>query len=75
MDFIDITQDGKVKKAVIKEGYGEQPPLHSRCFVHYVGRIVDSGDEFMNTEKENGSGQPATIVAGRGKLLSDYVIS
>ncbi|KAJ3047569.1 cytochrome P450 monooxygenase 9 [Rhizophlyctis rosea] len=55
--YIDLVPDGKLKKRIIREGYGE--PIHpeSSVFVHYTGyihpdgRIFDSsrdrGDEFQ----------------------------
>ena len=68
MDFVNVTEDGGVSKKVITEGYGDTPPLHARCVVHYVGRLADDGNEFMDTKKENAAGEPAIIVAGRGKV-------
>ena len=68
MEFISVTEDGSVAKRVVAKGTGDMPPLHARCVVHYVGRTVEDGKEFMNTKTENASGEPATLVAGRGKL-------
>ena len=35
--------------------------------VHYVGRLAHSGSAFMDTKESGSSGQPVTVVAGRGK--------
>jgi hypothetical protein len=35
--------------------------------VHYIGRLADSGSIFMDTKEAGTSGQPVTVVAGRGK--------
>lgn len=36
--------------------------------VHYVGRLAESGEIFMDTRKESQSEEPEEIVAGRGAL-------
>jgi len=42
--------------------------------VHYNGRLADSGSIFMDTKETGSSGQPVTVVAGRGKISSLYKI-
>ena len=36
--------------------------------MHYVGRLVSTGEEFLDTKAESQSGEPVQVVAGRGKL-------
>lgn len=35
--------------------------------MHYVGRLVPSGEVFMNTKTDSDKAAPVMIVAGRGK--------
>lgn len=37
--------------------------------VHYVGLLADSGNIFMDTKEAGSSGQPVTVVAGRGTVI------
>jgi hypothetical protein len=30
-NIIDVTEDGKVRKVVVREGSGGVPPLHAQC--------------------------------------------
>ncbi|KAK9820125.1 hypothetical protein WJX72_006361 [[Myrmecia] bisecta] len=64
-DAVSLTQDGGVVKRVIKQGYGDLPPLHARCLVHYVGKLEESGEVFMDTRAESPAQEPVRIVAGR----------
>lgn len=40
-------------------------PLHRA--VHYVGRLADSGELFMDTRRESQAEEPEVVVAGRGE--------
>lgn len=35
--------------------------------VHYVGRLADSGEVFMDTRMESQTEEPEEVVAGRGE--------
>jgi hypothetical protein len=35
--------------------------------VHFVGRLAETGEVFMNTREESESQEPETLVAGRGE--------
>ena len=44
--------------------------LHSTLMpstVHYIGRLADSGDIFINTREESTASEPVIVVAGRGQ--------
>lgn len=71
-----VTEDGGVRKMIVHHGCGDQVvPLHATCLVHYVGRILSTGDVFMDTLKGGGDDdvvqssvqrEPVKLVAGRG---------
>ena len=42
------------------------PPAAHLLPVHYVGRLAESGQVFMDTRKESQGEEPAVLVAGRG---------
>ncbi|GAB4823500.1 hypothetical protein N2152v2_010546 [Parachlorella kessleri] len=65
---VQVTPDGGVTKLVLREGSGEVPPKHSRCLVHYTGRLVDSGEVFIDTHDETSGQEPVQLVAGRDSL-------
>ena len=41
-EYINITEDGGVKKKIIKEGTGEQAKEGSEVHVNYIGRNKDN---------------------------------
>ena len=43
------------------------------CVVHYKGRVIQSGEIFMDSVSESESKEPVKVVAGRG-MKSDNVI-
>ena len=71
-----VTEDGGVRKRIVRHGCGDQVvPLHATCLVHYAGRILSTGDVFINTLKGGGDDnvgqstvqrEPSKLVAGRG---------
>jgi len=67
-DAIPVVEGGEVVKHVVKQGCGEVPVMHARCFVHYTGYLQENGEQFACTRDE-GSGEPFQIIAGR--VLSD----
>eukprot|EP00887_Chlorella_sp_A99_P006126 scaffold22.g6126.t1 len=68
---VNITADGKVSKRILKQGDGECPSKHARCLVHYVGRLAESGDVFMDSKDESRSNEPVTVVAGRDTVARE----
>jgi hypothetical protein len=54
----NLTEDGGVvvlsrdTSHVSPENLELRPPLHARCFVHYVGTIVKTGEKFMDTKTD-----------------------
>jgi hypothetical protein len=36
------------------------------CSVNYAGRVLPSGELFIKSQNESGSGGPLKVVAGRG---------
>ena len=41
-DYINVTEDGGVKKKILKEGTGEQPADGNEVHVNYIGRNKDN---------------------------------
>ena len=35
-EAINVTEDGGVKRLVVREGTGDVPPLHSRCLGEFI---------------------------------------
>jgi hypothetical protein len=44
---------------------GPHPLLHA---VHYIGRIAETGEVFMDTKQESPTQEPQEIVSGRGEF-------
>lgn len=68
---INVTEDGKVKKRVLVEGHGDLPPKHARCLVHYVARLAESGELFMDTRSETDTSEAVPVIAGRTSGMRD----
>ena len=41
-DYVAITADGKIKKKIIREGWGKAPQLQQYVRVHYTGMLTDT---------------------------------
>lgn len=71
-DEVVVSSGGVVKK-VTRQGNGDVVPLHATCLVHYVGRILSSGEIFMDTCRGDHA-SPVQMIAGRGGCLSSVFV-
>ena len=63
-----------VHKVVLTEGTGSVVPLHAICLVRHAGRILSTGDVFVDdsqTSAPDGSGGLTHIVAGRDAVRNN----
>eukprot|EP01057_Protomagalhaensia_wolfi_P002864 Protomagalhaensia_wolfi_Nauph_80__2863@NODE_2962_length_931_cov_139_209641_g71_i1_p1_GENE_NODE_2962_length_931_cov_139_209641_g71_i1NODE_2962_length_931_cov_139_209641_g71_i1_p1_ORF_typecomplete_len218_score37_43FKBP_C/PF00254_28/1_1e32TPR_11/PF13414_6/2_1e03TPR_11/PF13414_6/0_00013DUF3856/PF12968_7/0_00086TPR_2/PF07719_17/0_0046TPR_1/PF00515_28/0_0065TPR_3/PF07720_12/0_067TPR_16/PF13432_6/0_089MIT/PF04212_18/0_12NRBF2_MIT/PF17169_4/0_22TPR_12/PF13424_6/0_28_NODE_2962_length_931_cov_139_209641_g len=67
-EFVDLLGNGKVLKAIVKPGTGEQPPVNSEVRVHYRGTLLD-GTEFDSSYKRN---EPFTFTIGQGQVIKGW---
>lgn len=70
-EAVALTDDGLLHVLTLREGEGVVPPKHSRCLVHYVGRLADSGEMFMDTRSESQTEEPAVVIAGRDAAIQE----
>ena len=47
--FYDLTDDGGIKKKVLKEGFGENPKFGQKVLIHFIGKIKSNELIFSNT--------------------------
>ncbi|ORX48915.1 FKBP-like protein [Piromyces finnis] len=69
--YILLTEDGGVKKKIIKEGTGDFPPAGSKVTVHYDGYLYPSGDEFDSSRKRH---SPFTFNLSKGEVIRAWDI-
>ena len=67
-DYINITEDGGVKKKILKEGNGEAAKEGVEVHVNYVGRNSD------NKIFDQTKGQPFTFKIGEHKVIKGWEI-
>lgn len=61
-------------KVIMKEGTGSVVPLHATCLVRHAGRVLSTGDVFVDdshTSAPDGSGGLTQIVAGRDAVRNN----
>jgi FKBP-type peptidyl-prolyl cis-trans isomerase len=61
----------QIRKQIIKEGTGSNPPIYSNVIVHYTGKFEDGRvfDSSLNR------GQPFTFNLGAGQVIRGWDIS
>jgi len=69
--YILLTEDGGVKKKIIKEGTGDLPPAGSKVTVHYDGYLYPSGEEFDSSRKRH---SPFTFNLSKGEVIKAWDI-
>jgi FKBP-type peptidyl-prolyl cis-trans isomerase len=61
---VPLTQDGKVKKVLIRDGYGRSPRENDRAVIHYTGYLSD-GTAFDSSRSRQGF----QFTVGKGVIL------
>jgi len=69
--YVLLTEDGGVKKKIIKEGTGDLPPAGSKVTVHYDGYLYPSGEEFDSSRKRH---SPFTFNLSKGEVIKAWDI-
>ena len=67
-DYVNITEDGGVKKKILKEGKGELPVEGSEVHVNYIGR--NSENKVFDQTKD----KPFTFKLGENKVIKGWEI-
>ena len=65
-DYINITEDGGVKKKILKEGKGDLPTEGSEVHVNYIGR--NSDNKVFDQTKD----KPFTFKIGGGQVIKGW---
>ena len=65
---MDLTEDGGLKKRLIKEGHGECPPVNSKVKVHYVGTLLN-GEKFDSSRDR---GDLFEFTLGKGQVIKGW---
>ncbi len=63
-----------VHKVILKDGTGPVVPLHAICLVRHAGRVLSTGDVFVDDSKTSapdGSGGLTHLVAGRDAVRNN----
>ena len=67
-EYINVTEDGGVKKKILKEGKGELPTQGNEVHVNYIGR--NSDNKVFDQTKD----KPFTFKIGDGKVIKGWDI-
>jgi peptidylprolyl isomerase len=70
-NWIKLTEDEGVQKAIFKEGTGETSPEGYEVEVHYVGRLVSNGKVFDSSRDRNSTFK---FVLGSGSVIKGWDI-
>jgi len=68
--YVSITEDGKVKKKIVKLGFGDFPSAGKFVRVHYTG-MLDDGTIFDSSRNR---GIAFTFELGKGEVISGWDI-
>lgn len=71
VDYINITEDGGVKKKILKEGKGMLPELGYGVSINYFGRNSDNKVFDQNQDKEN----PFRFIIGAKQVIKGLEIA
>ncbi|KAL4443626.1 hypothetical protein ABPG75_011363 [Micractinium tetrahymenae] len=74
-EAVPLTEDGLLHLLTLREGEGDVPPKHARCLVHFVGRLAETGEVFMDTRLESQTEEPQVVVAGRHAATQETGLS
>lgn len=66
VDYINVTEDGGIKKKIIKEGKGELPSQGNEVYVNYIGRNKDN--KIFDQTKD----KPFTFKLGSGQVIKGW---
>lgn len=69
--YINITDDGGVKKFITVSGEGENPTAGKEVEVHYEGSLLENGKIFDSSKIK---GTPFRFVLGEGKVIKGWEI-
>jgi peptidylprolyl isomerase len=69
-NYSNVTEDGGVKKYIIKEGEGDYPPSGYEVEVHYEGRLHSNGNIF-DSSKNRGTFK---FLLGEGSVIKGWEI-
>ena len=67
-EYINVTEDGGVKKKILKEGTGEQPADGNEVHVNYIGRNKDN--KVFDQTKD----KPFTFKMGSHQVIKGWEI-
>ena len=68
-EYINITEDGGIKKRILKEGQGANPKEGNEVVISYVGKFKD---EILVYSKEN---EPFSFTLGEKKVMKGWEIA
>ena len=68
-EYINITEDGGIKKRILKEGQGANPKEGNEVVISYVGKFKD---EILVYSKEN---EPFSFILGEKKVMKGWEIA
>jgi len=69
--YVLLTEDGGVKKKILKQGTGDLPPTGSKVTVHYDGYLYPTGEEFDSSRKRH---SPFTFNLSKGEVIKAWDI-
>jgi FK506-binding protein 4/5 len=68
--WIQVTEDGGIKKKILSEGSGDTYPIAgSDVFCHYVGTLVSTGNKFDSSRDRN---SPFNFQIGQGNVIKGW---
>ena len=65
-EYVNITEDGGIKKKILKEGKGQQAAEGNEVHVNYIGRNKD------NKIFEQAKDKPFTFKLGGGQVIKGW---
>jgi peptidylprolyl isomerase len=70
-NWINLTEDSGVQKAIYQEGQGETPSEGNEVEVHYIGKLISNGEVFDSSRDRNSTFK---FVLGEGKVIKGWDI-